>query len=777
MNIKKILAGGLAAIAAGATISFGVLGAGLGDYVQPDTGQLLSPMVVIGGSPTSPVHSADVLGGIDIGVALAGYATKSVSIAGAEGIPSASNGALISSDLNKTYIGEVFSNVKSTLTSTELPVLLAPTTFTDMNNTKSTITQQIVLGGQVVAYGRPGTETDPALYVTFGPNYNYNLTVLFIGGLDTSAIDSTYTIKLFSKDYTFGSTTTGQALDLYSSSGAQTLTFTGTTGTDAEGSVTIGGDTYNFKLNGYVAGTPNKAVFSINGQATSPTEWSAGSTYTIPGTDVSVYVKSVSIVYTDPQTAYPTVQLFVGTDKLELIHGQNVEKNDESMSQVKAYFDNSTYKINSITLEVAPDINTYLMDGGEYVDPLFGSFKWVVGGTTPAKDSQEQVNIVQDGSNKVKVTFTNKDGTVYNIDVFYRDTQNNVWKRSHDGTYNFWVQEANVTDGSAQENENMIKINDMFVVASNYNTYVLKYLSYHTSSTASLRYVTLQDVSTLTKYDIYYNSDSYLRIGSEKYNVSMRDYGNTFGIAVDLNGDTGIDGPGGATSADTVNITTRGQGAIELSSNNSIVLWEVPLYTISQANEPAYSNVNVTAGWSSNDMSFVVGGPSTTQVGTSNKYMGMTAYGTLVETDTDADTVYIWYPGKRPGYANVAVGSDPTITIGGGASGTVEQAVKITQPIAKFASEVTSPETITSDLILIGGPCANSLVATLMETTLDTCFDDFKAYNGGITEGIIKEFTNAFGSGKKALVVAGMNAADTRAMAAKVMQGTLSYQA
>jgi hypothetical protein len=240
----------------------------------------------------------------------------------------------------------------------------------------------------MVSYGRPGTEEEPGLYVTFGPSYKYNLTMLFIGGLDTSAIDSTYSIKLFQKDYTFGANTLPNSLDLYSSTGASTLTLEGT---GAEDSVSIEGNSYTFTLKGYESGTPNKAYLYINGQPTSPYGWQSGSTYTIPGTNINVYVSSVSIIYTSPDAAAATVQLFVGTDKLELVHGQNVEKNDESMSQTKAYFDNSSTKINSITLEVAPDINTYLMEGGEYVDPMFGSFKFVLGGTTPSSDAMDHV--------------------------------------------------------------------------------------------------------------------------------------------------------------------------------------------------------------------------------------------------------------------------------------------------------------------------------------------------------------------------------------------------
>jgi len=42
--------------------------------------------------------------------------------------------------------------------------------------------------------------------------------------------------------------------------------------------------------------------------------------------------------------------------------------------------------------------------------------------------------------------------------------------------------------------------------------------------------------------------------------------------------------------------------------------------------------------------------------------------------------------------------------------------------------------------------------------------------------GIIKEFENAFGSGRKALVIAGTSKEDTRMLASNVMRGSLSFQ-
>ncbi|RLJ09690.1 MAG: hypothetical protein DRP15_02820, partial [Candidatus Aenigmatarchaeota archaeon] len=131
--------------------------------------------------------------------------------------------------------------------------------------------------------------------------------------------------------------------------------------------------------------------------------------------------------------------------------------------------------------------------------------------------------------------------------------------------------------------------------------------------------------------------------------------------------------------------------------------------------------------------------------------------------------VEIYYPGKRPAYVNVAVGSDPQVVVSGGTGGTYEKAVKITTPVAKLASEVDT-SALTSDLILIGGPCANSLVATLLSAEGITCD------NWNYTKGIIKEIENAFDSGHKALIVAGTTGSDTRELAAMVMQGTTCYE-
>jgi hypothetical protein len=281
--------------------------------------------------------------------------------------------------------------------------------------------------------------------------------------------------------------------------------------------------------------------------------------------------------------------------------------------------------------------------------------------------------------------------------------------------------------------------------------------------------VTLQDITTATSYKVYTGgSDSYLRIGANAWAVTLMSDNRT--IVVDLNGN------GATNTSNTVDIYTKSGAVInprDVGSNYALAtITETPLYTISGSNEPTGQNLAFNATYAASTyVSFAVNASVSAyggQVSTTNVYKYITAYGTYVEHDTDADTLKVYYAGNRPSYANAGVGSDPKFTTTGGA--TVETAIKITAPVAKLATEV-STTALTADLILVGGPCANSLVATLMADDNVTCS------NWAYTTGVIKEYTNAFGSGKKALVVAGTNADDTRSLAAKVMKGTLSFSA
>jgi len=126
-----------------------------------------------------------------------------------------------------------------------------------------------------------------------------------------------------------------------------------------------------------------------------------------------------------------------------------------------------------------------------------------------------------------------------------------------------------------------------------------------------------------------------------------------------------------------------------------------------------------------------------------------------------------WFPDNQA-VATVAIGKDPQFATTAGGR-TVETAVKIMDPIARFDNEI-STSALRGDLILVGGPCVNTLVAQLLGSN-EQCS------NWPHTTGIIRTVSNAFGSGQKALIVAGTSGEDTRALAAKVLkEGTADYK-
>jgi hypothetical protein len=216
-------------------------------------------------------------------------------------------------------------------------------------------------------------------------------------------------------------------------------------------------------------------------------------------------------------------------------------------------------------------------------------------------------------------------------------------------------------------------------------------------------------------------------------------------------------------------------------ANNELLITETPLFTITGSNEATGATMNISASYSSSDyVGFSLDATTMAnggQVASSNRYRYLTSYGTYLERDTDADTVKIYYPGNRPGYANVAIGTNPVFSTSGGSSGgTYNKAVPIYNPVSKLASEVATDSTLNTDLVLVGGPCANTVVKKILDeawSTTNSCGDwvtKVGAYDSG--KGIIKIVDNVFTSGQKALIIAGSSGADTRNLAKKAMNPT-----
>lgn len=752
MKIKRFIVGGLAAslagiglIAGGLAVSFSD-GMGTALFEKTDS-TLKSPMVVVG--DTAKVQ--DVIGATDIAASfVSNYAVEEKTVLGTGATTGVSGGVLIDSDLNKTYLGETLNLVKSVITESDLPELLKSQSFTDMNATTSTYTSKIVPAGISAAFAIPSGETVPYLFVPVTTTTTpYNLTLTFIGGLDPTAVDTTYKLTLFGKEYTFGNTHTNISLEMYSSAGAQVVELSGA---GDEETVEVGGTDFTIKLNGWDTGG-TKAYISVNGESFT---WNELSTYTV--SSVKFYVQAVDVIYTGAQDATGLVKLFVGTDKLTLNNGQQIQKNDVTKNSIVYYNSPSATKINSITFEVYPDDDVAIIDGVPMDDPVFGSFKTVISDMTPGMtDASRDAVVVTSDSSNVKLTFTNKDGMAYeNIPVFYGNST--AMYKQINNIYQFHTTECNVSVGTGN-----ITKGDYFVASSGDYSYILKYTAYnYDTSDPTKTYVTVTDLSTSTAYKVYPNVGEKLTIGSLEFPLQWN--GDSIkNICVSLNGDADY-------VADAVEIKSGGGAVINLAVAGQALVTETPLYSISESNDPSGATINATASYSSTSGVRFTVLPNPYQVGTNNEWKYATSYGSYVYISGDnngKNRIEVWNPGQRPAPANIAIGVNPVLSTTAGASGgTYNAALPITNPIAKFASEITGDTSLDKNLILVGGPCVNSLVKTLLNTAWET--DDSCDYwlnthaDLGVGNGMIKLVEDAFGSSKTALIVAGTTAQDTR---------------
>ncbi len=836
MDIRKVLAGGLAAITAGATIALGAAAiTSMGDYVTTIDGTLSSPIIVIGDTvPAAGLSQAeaiartkDVLGAADIAAAVAGYATTTVAT-GAGAAVAVSGGADVSKTGTKLYLGDNINSVRTKLRKADLPTILASGSLT-VAGTTYTYDQYINIGSSTIAFGNSDESIDPVLYVDVGTSADspvYTTTVRFDKALNVSNSKvQGKKLTLFTKDYTIGSGSDNNTLLLYGYGVTETLTL------GSPVTITIGEIEYTVEATWIGS---DQLLLKVNG-VTSDT-LAATDSDVISG--LNIYVKSILASTVAGIDSMAIVSL--GAEKLVLEDTKKV-KVGEALTPI----DGTTVAITGaggaitkLEIKVAAEDTTadYIGAGSAFTDPVFESFKVAFNGLTPAFDAatRETISLGTSGNDAATIKFTDYRGNekqlIFAVD---NDTETGiVTPILADGSKRVY----HVIEGEAvKENEYVLvskgddsgifqltdiddvgestaKIELTDVMSGVVKTINLQDDGYTSATGADIGGVDCFVNATSTEVKITWDANAtdgaapgdpgiittlfpLIRTNNEAlvtfFNNATVEFGSTDGIYYELPGgiagttivlitnDTdSVDTAGEITytfTASTDNTTLTQVAGVAISNHPFVLVLEekgknlggvevrdaILAQTASYGDAPARmaisSTVTLTAVTKDADKRLV-----------SNTYTikSIDRYGTLVTQNTyEQGTLTISYPDDQA-VATVGIGADPTFSVGG--VGTVEAATKITSPVSKLASEVSSTAP-GADLILIGGPCANALTAAVMAADNVTCGD------WNYTTGIIKEYTGAFTDGKKALVVAGTTADDTRALCAKVMNNELSY--
>ena len=168
------------------------------------------------------------------------------------------------------------------------------------------------------------------------------------------------------------------------------------------------------------------------------------------------------------------------------------------------------------------------------------------------------------------------------------------------------------------------------------------------------------------------------------------------------------------------------------------------------------------------------GGKSSTSDSSVTRYVDL--FGTLITVDTDSDgTITMSYPDTQAiagVYALETAAEVPAVGVASATgTGTVNQPA-LNGGLAKVDTEVTSADKTEKNLILVGGPAANALVAELAAANKTHSMDTWMADLVG--KYVIQAVEDAFATGKTAIVVAGYDYAQTQAASLKIATEALS---
>lgn len=850
MNIKRLMAGGLAALAAGSTLAFGIMAASnsLGDFVVAKDSSLTSPVIVVG----ETAAAKDIVSAADIAAAVAGYATTTVSTGGGV-VTSVSGGIALETPNTKLHYGDATNKggIKQTATRDDLSSVLGAKQFEDKAGNKYNYDQFVKFQTgsatqNVVTFGKSnGDLSDPEIILDIGQggspsaaNPIYNATVNFNKVFVPNATDSLgSTIELFGVKYTIGSGSTWDIagvdstlnkLILFGSSNVQVM---------EEGdskTVTVNGKEYTVALRGVSSATA--AVVEVNGETRSVTK---GNSYTIQG--LEVYIDD--LYYFTKETQKSQGKVSFGTSRITLANGQTVKvgQNDDSIDGTLAYLLGSTSGISQLVVAVTAKDSShdYIKIGDCFTDTVFGTFKVCFNGLNGG--SNTKVTVDNNGNTRASVKFTDYRG-------FEKQLQ---WiENSGSSTLNPFL---NVSTTQKIVNVEGVEggINDHWLLAperssvdvSDYG-HIMK-LTARSSFGSANGYVELQDVFSGDTTRVYLDAPTYsgatFYLDGNAFNIRGSNSGDrwniTWGSGSTLTGGNNVGSKttvypliplkGGSWMTFVSNATVTANRTLELPTNismnftnnntvigttnsasllgrvryfNNVTSGDTLSMGVQKAGGPAatdyYPQILIveeeskdTSGTEVMDAVIVsidddsgsgidikINTPTLTAAtqssfetfdSNSDKTAAVDRFGTRIDHNTDSQGMSeIWVP-ETQAIAAVAVGSDPQFSSSAGGT-TVETAVKIKNPVSKLDSEVNT-NSLAGDLILIGGPCANKLVAQLWAP-------DVTCENWAFKTGAIKEVANAFGSGQKALIVAGTMADDTRWLASQVMQGVLSWE-
>ena len=815
INFKKIASVLATTVMLGSTVAFAAAA-----YPEPfvKSGAADAALVVGANAATTDMAAAT-----DLGASLDAKVTSSTGTVSGTGDQS----KLESS--RKLYYGDKLSDVKSSISASEMPTVLADGKVVSLSGTEYKYTQSLILGGTVSVFGTSGGDLkDPVLYLDVGttpatPVYNYTLSFTKNLNVSDSTNIQSQKIQMFGVDYVIGTGSTNTTLYLYGA--GETVTLLG----GETKTVAIAGKEHVIEL--VAATATNTAKITVDGISKTVTK---GSNYAFAG-DINVYAKDIT--YQSYAGGVQNAELIIGANTLLLQNGQTVKVGADATSltgTLATITGAAGGEISAITVNSAmkKSQTDHIGIGGSMIDPVFGGLKTQFVKASPdlTDATRAKVKVETDNNQYAYVTFTSaRAGTkgeqrltyVYDNDTaadavspqLAHQTISSVNKgRIHvlegeNALPNDWII---VNQGDAGT---ILNVDDITIDSSTSGT-----VTFSDAITGDSQKITLTNASSGS---VGYQKTGVNFFGGNGYIITANEIGTTVNITwgsvrtlfprikmkdggwiallaeTALKNETAVILPDGQTTLSTsASATINETTALQYNANG--IQWGVSdgynrVQNISNSGI-AGCNFNSSKGpailviepkkWNDGSYGDFICVPMVTQ-GTLE-----IAIGTPLLNGTDSGFVtfdsdsyksaavdkygtYVTMESRtnENGVANIYIPtSQMTLDVLFTAESVTQGAGKITVVKDTEVSSVSS-----KNLIVVGGACINKAAAMIVAGTEDALCGDAWASKTGAGAGkyLIQVAASPYNAGKIAMLVAGFEAADTTTAVAKVKEGTI----
>jgi hypothetical protein len=791
--IKSIVALGAGLTMIGATM-FGAMAADLGNYPnQYISDGNFDGLMVVG----ARAKTEDVLGIVDIATSLQFASKKEVSTTGTT-IGVTGDAYLIESNANRLELDETLGAIKSTL-GVETGLSVLDTTSIRTSKGRTDVKQLLKfpnVDGALTAVYTENSEADP---ITVGPYLQVD------DGNEIFTYELQFSDRLKSRN-TSDEFKDIEDLDLFMLgsvysivkgvyNGANDCELTLMTGALTD--VLVAGETKTYELDGKsyevsvvivgaADGNSREAPvvkLMVNGELTSSLE--EGDTEVLSDGTVIGIRDLIAAGSGDGQSEI--VSFYVGANKIELVDDEmkvDETRIDGVAVDIQCNVDGNDIYMSKITFNVTAEDELFISEG-EAISSLLAepeamiSPAWDIMFTGLTAPGTTEISLTPSGNDKYYLNFATQDN--YNYKLLLID-------RKADGTFNQrGLLGRDRDDNGALMYEECVPIleKDLFFVGRatpdeyNTNTHVLQFSNLkddeitltEEATGVSTTYKLIADTPDTQCDGVPVNQTStQLSVGGNDYDVYLTATG---ALLVDM------DASGAVTEGQQPWIVSKGGVRIQFDRENLTALDDTDdddlalslNFTVDDELEEGDLSDSVLATISTSgdrQLDLALTAPAGASDEDSDDTKAMNQYGimVLVQDSDNADTLTLTVPLDQVYFQAYIVGD--AVTTGVVSGSTVAEYTRIQVGKSVLDSEIT--DVAADNLIVVGGPCANTVAATILgiPSTMPACYENFPVQEG---QGIIKMVDNG---AKVATLVAGFSADDTR-KAAQVLANYEDY--